>query len=430
MVNMPTTIDDSMVRITDWVSGFEIEDSIDMAFKTGKLYIRFTQDFQKMIQFTGNDFFVINYASTFEVNKTFVPTKNISFRVTGISEEVPIEVENANEKYKNQLVCFNLAESPFFDLLLSEYHGISFPWNDESELLDQGYAGISSILSEYLQQILDKTSSDITLNIETTDDTIDLTKNINFYSPRWTPLKTINYLKRFASSLIGGYSYYNLKCDDGVINIVSIDSMYNSKINTAATTTYMSRDYYTNPNSIFTLDNYSNLILHYKYKWYNGNDIAFNGFGGQTNFIKGFKGSHKFIGFDFREYKKEETPKDPYWLYSQKHGDQWSDMKYCPYDKPHLIKNLNRYNYYRKLFNSVTVDVVSYISSMRNVGDISRMLMPTSRGIIDSNFNDNLMLWSIVDKVGLGNAAVSNLTFKKNSFTGANGGNFGQLINI
>jgi hypothetical protein len=423
-------IDNSMVKITDWVCGFEIQDSMEMAFKVGNLYIRFTEDFQKMVQFTGNDFFVINYASSFEINKTLSPTKNVVFRVVGITEEVPAEIENANEKYKSQLMCLSLAESPFFDLLVSQYHGVTFPWIDDSELMDQGYDGISGILTEYLQNLLNKHSLDLILNIEDTDDTLDITKNINFYSPNWTPLKTINYIKRFASSLIGGYSYYNLNCRDNTINIYSIDSLYNSKINTAATTTYMSRDYFNNPNAKYTISNYSNLILHHKYNWYNGNDIAFNGFGGQTNYTKGFKGNHKFIAFDFREYKKEETPKDPYWLYSQKHGDQWSDMRYCPYDKPHLIKNLNRYNYSKKLFSSVVVEVVTYISSLRSIGDVSRMLIPSSKGIIDANFNDNLMLWSIVDKVGLGKNAVSKLTFKKNSFTGANGGNFGQLINI
>lgn len=428
-ISVSPQIDNSMIKITDWVSGFEVHDSFDMAFRVGNLYIRFTEDFQKKIQFTGNDFFVINYASTFEINKTLSPTKNIVFRVVGISEEVPAEVENANEKYKSQLMCIKLAESPFFDLLVSNYYGATFPWNDDPNLENDGYAGISEFLQIYIQSLLDKHSLDLNLNIETTDDTLDITKKINFYSPNWTPLKTINFLKRFASSLVGGYSYYNLNCNSNTINIVSIDSLYNSKINTAATTTYMSRDYLNNSNAKLTINNYSNLILHHNYNWYNGNDIAFNGFGGQTNFIKGFKGNHNFIAFDFKQYKKEEAPKDPYWLYSQKHGDQWSDIRYSPYDKPHLIKNLNRFNYSRKLYNSVEVNVVSYLSSLRNIGDISRMFIPSSKGIIDANFNDNLILWSIVDKVGLGKNAISKLTFKKNSFTGANGGNFGQLIN-
>jgi hypothetical protein len=415
--------------ITSWVRGFEIEDSMDYSFRIGKLYVNFALGMQKIVQFTGNDFIIIKYASNFEFSKANVSSKNIIFRVLNITEEVPASLENNNEKYKVQTLCFSLAEAPYYDILLKKSYFKTFPWNDDS-LLSSGYSGISSIVRETIQDVLNKEGLDIELNIEETDDTLTPEKNINFYNPSWPLLKSINYLKRFASSLVGGNSYYNFSCKDGRIDFISIDSLYNSKINDLAKTVYISRDYDEKYDSKVKLVNSTNQILHHKYDWYNGTDLAFNGLGGQTVFSKDYKSSHNFVSHDFKLFKKQETPKDAYWLHSQDHGDQWSDISYSPLHLPHLIQNLKRYEFSKKAFNSVKVDIICYVSSQRNVGDISTLCIPSEKGIIDPNFGNNLLLWKIVDKVGLGDSSYSILTFKKNSFTGANGGNFGELINI
>lgn len=427
--NPETEILDQGVSIDEYLNFCEIRSSLNQAFRVGILSIYDSDSFRDAVGFVGNDIISISYTNNqLDSSTDYNERKEVTFRIINI-EEVAESSSDPGLANKRRTINLTLAEHPLFDLYLGNQIYKTYEWSGgdennapEKELTISGI--VQDLLSEELSPNL-LNGWQYRTDIQETSDISDTSLRWNFYIPRWTLLKTVNYLKKFAISNEGNYPNYIFTSRDIVntrlITFKSIYSIINDINAINASEEYGLRSNIQalplNPSKMNPAWA-SNAILNFKYNIYNGFDIAFGGLSGKTylhhDYFKGVIAHSN----SFDNYKKQyKIGLDAYYIYANSFGDQFSNIFYTGEDHNQSLM-LN--DYAKKSLRSITCTVNCYLNPFRYVGQHAKLSIPSvspvnGGGAIDSINDGNWIIWTITDKINKDGTAWSTVEFAKDS---------------
>lgn len=402
----------SAVDIKDFVNYFEIHNSFDLAFRVGILSLFDSHSFREKIGFVGNDIITINYTTReLASNTSTSERKQATFRIINIEEIAPQTSDPAQGLGKRRTINLTLAEFPLYDYYVLNQIYRTYEWDSgTSESNPQGTMSISGIINDLLSEevspfLLSGWGYD--LDIERTSDIADPSKLWNFYVPRWSLLKTVNYLKKFANTLIGNYPYYVFcsrdVADRKIITFKSIYSIINDKFASILPLEYVPRfsiqtliknGRAANPNWL------ANAIISFKYEFYNGIDASFGGLGGKTyishDYFDGIKGE----AYSFDQYKIDyKNGLDSYFIYKNSFGTQWDNVYYNSLQNRNKDMMVN--SFAKKAMNSVRCVATCHMNPFRYIGQHAKLSINSvdtvNGGNVDSIHNGNWLTWGITD---------------------------------
>jgi hypothetical protein len=417
----------NFIDISGFTTRIEIENSVDMSFRVGKIVLKDSFDMTEILPLTGNEIVYIEYSNRqAELVKDIVNDHGF-FRVVDI--RVTKDVENLNKMgdAATRQITLYLAEFPYVDLLTFNKINSTFFWGGGeklSGLQPSGVLPISELIALMLTTkiIPNVASLGLILDIEKTAD-IDPTALLNYYSPNWTLLKNINYLKRLCTSFVGGHPLYYLNCEKNTISFKSILSTWKTEpFATVNSIELIPPEVYGGiPTFNIAPSDLANTLIDVELSISNGLNPMFAGLSGETMFTFDFMNGHKFQSFDYRLFKTTEIPKDigGTFGYFEKYGTQLSKFSTSVFTNTAQNSAIKRADYARRAFDSLTCKALTYVSAGRYLGQTVHVGQPSSTDLANSKVISDYLgkswcLWGykniIQDK-----RAMSILTLKKDS---------------
>jgi hypothetical protein len=425
------TRDPRDIEITPFVAGFEVHSSLEMSFRVGVLFIKDPIGFREQIGFVGNDIITIDYGPQ---NLSIISDyqKSVTFRIISIDEQADFS-NDVRQLHKNRNLVLTLAEFPLYDYFIGNEIYKTYKWGTPN-------AQIS--ISDIVKDLLDEEISPGLQNGWGYDVDVEDTKGVSnpelrgdFYIPRWTLLKTMDYFTDYAISLRGNYPYYIFNARDTVdndgdgktISFRSIYSFFNDTVpGSNRVANYINRETYNammnNNISRAILSDGSNVIMAWRYQYFNGVDMAFSGLSGRTYIKYDYESGLSAEAYDHRTFMRENKDgMGSYFIHQGKYGDQWSSYKYSPYTTPETNNDYQKNIYARKNFRSIGCEALCYLSATRNLGTLASLTLPSvdtesGESVTDDMMNNEPWLtWSIVDVVNRDNSGYSRVEFRKDS---------------
>jgi hypothetical protein len=427
----------TMIGITHLVEYIEIQNSVDHSFRVGRISIKDNLDVRTVLPLIGNEILYIEYNSIYESSVASSLKKRGFFRIMSLENTTDSQLINGALTFTDRELIFTIAEYPYIDLLTFNNINKTYSWDGGSEANPpKGPASIGTLVQN---MFTDPTSSENIINMgitysgQTTRDQLPVQQK-NYYSPNWSRLKNINFLKRFASSMEGNNTYYFLNCQEDKITFKSIYSEFLSPI----TKKINSIDFM--PSNFYNLfrnvnpSNPTNVLMDINYKIGNGLSALFSGQSGGTHFSFDYLSGHVFSVNDYRTFKKTESSNQKYYINYTNTGNGHSSISYSPFTDPEMIKNLKRYEYAKKSFNSMVCEATTFISQARYLGQTARIATPKGSAVaenftskLDPVYGDEWCIWGYKDII-VGGRGICKLTLKKESTDISHGGLFGSMI--
>jgi hypothetical protein len=271
----------NMVGITSCIDYIEIENSVDFSFRIGKVGIKDYTDLRKSNILLGHEILYIEYDNMKNGPNTNIFRKYGFFRVIGMEESVDSDDQGPSAKQQSRYLTLTIAEFPYVDILTFNKFNKTYVWDGGSIIAPPvGVKPLSVLVSDFF------TSPTNPININqmgisyfgfpTSD--ISPFDMINYYSPNWSILKNINFLKRFATSLLGNHSYYYLNCEGSKINFTSIYASFLSPLNLANKVEFVNFELANQvPYFDITPSDASNVLMDATFKLSNYTDAMFGG---------------------------------------------------------------------------------------------------------------------------------------------------------
>jgi len=423
------------VDITTYVNYFEIHSSLDMSFRVGILSIFDSFSFREQVGFVGNDIVSISYTSVELAGTTNASEKKqATFRIVNIEEVVDSGTDPSQALTKRRVLNLTLAEFPLFDYFIGNQIYKTYEWGSGSATESpQGTQTISDIIKNLLSEEVSPgllSGWGYETDIQQTSEISNPSKQWNFYVPRWTLMKTVSFLKKFAVSQVGKYPGYIFTSRDivnqKIITFKSIYSIINDIGASQAVSQYTPR--YTlqktianNPSAVKNSNPQwiANAILSFKYDVYNGFDVSFGGLSGKTYMTNDYFSGIKAEAYSFNQFKLDnKNGLDSYFIYQNDFGDQWSNMFYSSHEKYHVDMVIN--DYAKKVMGSVRCLAQCHLNPFRYIGQHARLAINSTDinngdGQIDSINNGNWITWSIIDYYNKDGTSFSEVEFRKDS---------------
>jgi hypothetical protein len=168
--------------------GFEVTDSLDSFFKTGKIILADSDGLNEIMPLTGQEVIAIRYKNL--VSSVSSGEKIVYFRIFSIAETDNFMDQNA--KSSSKFIVINLVEFPAFEMLTLSSVYKTYPNN---------MATVSTIVQDMLSSIPYIQSYYQLANV------LPTRGNFRFWIPYWTPLKTLKYLQQYAMSQLNEPMY-------------------------------------------------------------------------------------------------------------------------------------------------------------------------------------------------------------------------------
>jgi hypothetical protein len=410
----------NLVGISNIVNYIEIENSVDLSFRVGRIGIRDNIDARKILPLMGNEIFYIEYNNQIEAGATVALTKSGFFRIMSMEDNTTSQQNNQSMRFVDRQLTFTIAEFPYVDILTFNSYKKSYSWNGGTLLTPPiGAKPISEIVRDIFIDPLDKFNTlkmGLDLTIMPTSD-IQPTEWMNYYSPNWSKLKNINFLTRFATSLKDGYTGYYLNCEGPSIKYMSVYEDYLSLLRENNSIDLVPVDQM----NLFPFDisptNAANVLMDVRYKLGNVAGALFNGYSGETFFTFDYLSGHTFSGHDYRTFRQTSSSNESFYVNYQRFGNQNSSMAYSPFS-PALNKKMKDYEYAQKSFNSMMCEATTFITNSRFVGQAVNIFVspstPFLKNINDPLFGDGWCVWGYKDIIS-NQRGICKLLLKKDS---------------
>lgn len=409
---------------------FEVIESMEMHFKTGKCLIYDPSKIRKQIPITGNEVITIKYRNALHGSDT--PPKIVHFRIFNVQETQ----DDLKPNYPHlSYLMLNLIEFPAFEMFAIPHIYKTWDWEDDGE----NTQGV--VISDAVKELLEDSVHNFKnwWDLEVDDTTSEDEDKVLFYSPNWTVMQSINYLSQFAQKQGKKYPNYYFKTvqpdEEGKKPKIHFKSIYSSMEGGARPyQTQEPEQMYRNtvtgeegpqkpePEDGDTFDPVDT-ILQYSFDWGNSNQLYAN-ISGETLINWDAKESVHYLAYDFEKFINEYKGLGFYstWMDKpgrDKKGVQWNRFYACPWKKKKQAQNFMRNSMFRKYFNnSIKVATKCHVNALRKCGENSRLFFTNyeNEERIDLMFSGNWICWEIRDIIhGSGNAA-SEITFLKDSF--------------
>jgi hypothetical protein len=411
--------------------GFEVTDSLDSFFKTGKVVLADETALNELLPLTGNEVVAIRYKNL--VSDVASGEKIVYFRIFAITETD--NFQNANAKSSSKFIVLNLVEFPAFEMFSLSAVYKSYAGNNQK---------ISKIIFDMLSEIpfIDKYYQ--LKNPLPTKGTMD------FWIPHWTPMKTMTYLQQYAVSQLNEPMYALRITQDQMdtrsnsykkqsLNFTSVYNLFNNS-GTRTYSTIKAEQRYRNVNVAGTgsgtdttsptpsaeddRNNSPHDVILAKSIISNDASMSFAGLNGFTligrnqNGTKSFPITYQSFMSNYKVMGKYGVfPVDPNKVW----GNQWS--KYInthldPDNKEIIEAYQNNLFSRRTLLGAEKALIYCYVNEFRKPGEKANLILPSGdpEKIIDFMRSGSYLTWSVTDKVMASGEGVSEIKVVRDSF--------------
>jgi hypothetical protein len=389
------------------VMKIEIQDSMDMYFRTAKVWFSDRYSIREIMPLTGNEIITIKYKNLMQPSAT--NEKVIHFQIQSISE-----VPNLQEYNKgSNITLMNLVEAPAFSFLTNNCVYKTYPWDTKmkvSDLVNDCLLSVPGLRNWY------------DIDIEETSNAEGA--KFNFYNPNWTPMKTINYLKKFAISQKDDFPYYTFfieppktKSGKPTINFKPVYKYMTSKASHKVSSHFQQEVYRTPegeknaPVRDFSKENdydIFNTMQSRQFDYFHRAKTAFAQLSGETFFTFDYVNDNKYFGMDYATFKATYRGLGQKQLHSMNYGNQWASQRPHSFTDNLRLLNMKRNEMaYNTIHSGIACTAEMVVNNHRNVGHLADMLFKTSlnqKSGVDYMMSGLWLIWGQVDEMRDGGA--------------------------
>lgn len=395
-------------RMEDTVISFEIHDSLDMYFKVAKMVCHDRFASREFLPITGNEIISIRYKNA--AHPDGVPEKIIHFFINDIKE-----IQNPEEWDRgSNLISFNLIEAPIHFFLTSNSVYKTYSWDGgSSTTYPKRSKSIYDIMNDTIN-LIPNIRNWYDIDIEQTTDTED--DKINFFIPNWTPIKTLNYLRKFAVNK-EGLPYYvcyikpSMKLGSKPTLVCkSIYTLMQQKDYHVFSSQYAQHAYRpaqgeTSPVrdiSIGEKDKYdiTNTISNRRFNYFNRLKSSFGQLSGETFSTFDYINDNKYVSFDFDTFRSKYKGLGQYFVHSSKYGNQWSQFRPHSFNTSKNLLKMKQNEYaYNTIQSSISCQLDMTLNQLRSPGQLADIVFKSASQDtnIDRMMSGKWLIWGQVD---------------------------------
>lgn len=406
--------------------GFEITDSLDSFFKTGKIVLADETALNELIPLTGNEVIGIRYKNL--VSNVDSGEKICYFRIFSISESD--NFMNANAKSSSKFIVLNLVEFPAFEMLGLAAVYKTYPNNTAkiSNIIFDMFSNIPYITKYYqVKKVLP-------------------TKGyMNFWIPHWTPIKTLSYLQQYAVSELNEPMYVlriqqdqmDTRSNSHKKQSLNFTSVYNLLQNAAVRTysTIKSEQKYRNtnvnnstgkskPSAEDDKNNSPQDVILAKSIISSDASMSYAGLNGFTLIARNEKGTKSFP-ITYKEFTKTYKSLGNHGVfpteYNKVWGNQWSKYTntHLNPDNEDLIEAYQNNLFSRRtMLGAEKATIYCYVNELRKPGEKAHLILPSGDPdkIVDFMRSGAYLTWSVTDRVMASGEGVSEIKVVRDSY--------------
>jgi hypothetical protein len=414
----------------------EINDSMEMHYRTATCIIYDTAKIRELLPLTGNEIISIKFKNlAHNQNLSTFSYKVIHFRIFSLEEEQNKQKSNNPNEAFLQL---NLIEFPAFEMLSCQTVYRTFSWSDTRKTI----AGITvptnllpTRISDMVRNLLASVPNFAKWWLLSIDDTT-IENEFNFYSPNWKLTTSLSYLTQFAQTALLRYPNYFFKTRSpmkfGQKPIFMFKSLHSFLLDKSYRNYFLNRmdtyeSEYTNSAKSRETDviQYDPVDVMYEPKltWGNGMQVLSN-IVGETVISSDVVDGINYLRYDIKnlieDYKgmgsRFLTTKNP--LNTTAKNFQWVNFKTIPWSSKKIAKIYLKNSFFRKyVINGPKLTCVGSTNELRNVGEKCNIQLNGSLNTTnDKMFSGKWILWE-TKEIFLGTGiSTTEMTFLKDSF--------------
>lgn len=407
------------------VISMRIKDSTDSYFRTATLLLSDRNSFRMIAPLTGNEIISVKYKNHLYSTTESIPHKVIHFRIFDVEEYEDNTEQNSNGGAK--FIQLELVEFPAFDLL--SYNEVYKTTSKDMVISDYIIDMLNNIpnLKNHYDINVDQCQSDLSMS---------------FYSPNWTAVKNIEYLKRFMIDKKGrGMWSFNVEGSDKDNKRPTMS--FNSILSSLDTDSYReyssmkSDTYYKPPNRAdgpdtsidksiksFSDDkNYAPLdyIAEKKIiKWGNASKLM-SGYIGKTMANYSFDTGANYNAIDYTSFIKNYKSLGKFSTLPANHklGNQWSSFGYSPFNNSKLVDAYNKNTFFNSHFRQMCIQIKCPLNQTRSNGETAFLYLPnpmSSGEPFDTMMSGKWLTWDIDDYIFGDGSSYSIITMYRDAF--------------
>ena len=429
------------------VLSIEIRESIDQFYRTGLVTLADRSSLRELLPLTGNEILSVSYKNRFHSSSADLKRKIIHFKIFHIEEYE--NLENRNARPGASYINLHLVEWPAFDFLSTVVYQ-TFPI---SHLVEGGEKG--STLVENLLKGIHGFENYYDIDVDPSPEDL---RFHNFYIPRWTITKTLQYINDFMINQSGHpYYFFGIRSNPGGAGHKPT-AMYHSIYS------YFEGDHFrtystTKPDTLLTkpapsqvADNTENVnnsiprpeddnnydpldtILGRQLDFGNSLNIFQKRTAGRTVLNYDYREGNQHKALDYRNFIKNYTtlgntmvnPKD------MNFGNQWKVYETVPYNNEQMSDAFLKNRMARGTFKEMFMTATCPVNETRILGEKAALFLttPIQERAIDYQMSGRWMTYSIVDIITSSGYATSEVTFARDSFWLTEGNYLDRSVNI
>lgn len=420
-------------QLTPQVYQIIVHDSLDMYFRTGQILLHDTNAMREFFPLTGNELISVKYKNLYvpNANGAGAVEKIYHFSIVGVKE---IEMPGTRRK-GTRMIALSLVEAPAYQLFTNNCIYKTFSWDGGNANTAPKKAHTISELINTTLKINPMVSRFYEIDVEDTLDT-ELDK-INFYIPNWTIMKTLNYLRLFATNK-ENFPYFVVNIDPPkaesqkpTIRVRSIysymksekyhfftnvqaDALYRDSVDSK--TTGKSYEEQEDENNVYEI---MNTILNFGFDYFDRTQTAFAGLSGETFATFDYFADNLYVGYDYNRFKQGYSGLGNYNIHEVNYGNQWGAFRPHSFNEPNRLISMKRNEFAKSTIHSgMKAYVSSYVNNFRRVGDMCDFVFDNAMRNdypTDQMMSVRWLLWDQTDKIAAGQA-ISECTFVRDGF--------------
>lgn len=420
-------------RIEESVIKVEIHDSLEMYFRTAKMTTHDRFASREFMPLTGNEIISIRYKNS--IHPDGVPEKIYHFFINDVRE-----AQNTQEWDRgSNLLQFSLVEAPAHYFMTANSVYKTYSWDGGSKsTYPKRSKSIYDIMNDTVNSIpniLNWYEVDIEKTLETEED------KVNFFIPNWSPLKTLNYLRKFAVNS-EGLPYYVCYIDPpkkfgekptfrckSIYTLMKqkeyhvFSSQYAQHANRSAQgTEEPARDINEGQTDKYDI---TNTIYNRRFNYFNRLKSSFGQMSGETFSTFDYINDNKHVAFDFNTFRKNYSGLGQYSLHATNYGNQWSQVRPHSFnDAKRLLKMKQNEYSYNTIHSGISCQLDMTLNQLRRPGQVADIVFKSvmSDTNVDQMMSGKWLIWGQVDSLtSFGAAAGSYVVCVKDGFENLKG---------
>ena len=419
--------------VTQNVIQIEVRESIDQFYRTGKVVLADKTMLRETLPLTGNEIVSVMYKNRLHAGISNVKDKIVHFKVFHVDEFE--DMADRSNAPGSSYIVLHLVEWPAFDFLST----IVYQTFKTSHAPEEGTR--ASTLVENLLKGINGFEKHYNIDVDASQEGLNIT---NFWIPRWTITKSIQYLNQFMINQNGNpYYFFGIRSNpDGVGHKPT--AMYSSVFSFLDTPHF--RVYSTSkPDTLYNKIAASNLSgrdenaataipkpeedknyhpLDYidgkNIQYGNSNRLFQKSLIGRTVLNYDYREGNRHHAMDYRYFMKDyrylgltvPSPQD------QNFGNQWKTYETVPYNNEQMTDGYLRNKMVRGAFKESFMTARCPVNESRILSEKASVLLPSSEKTrsIDYQMSGRWMTYAITDIINTNGYATSDVTFARDSF--------------